>query len=115
MHLEFQALSATEKVSIEIPLVFVNEDKCDGIKKGGELIVNMKTVRVRCLPDSIPEKIEVDLQSLTLETVLHLSQLSWPNGVESQDLNLGSEHDLPVLAIHAVKSVSESSADGESQ
>lgn len=103
MHLEFQALSAQEKVSLEIPLTFINQDKCDGVKKGGELSINMKSVRVRCLPGAIPDTIAVDLQPLLVETVLHLSQLNWPVGVESQDLALGLEHDHPVLAIHAAK------------
>lgn len=107
MHLEFQALSASEKVSLEIPLTFLNQDKCDGVKKGGELSINMKSVRVRCLPGAIPETIEIDLQPLTVETVLHLSQLNWPEGVESQDLMLGADHDLPVLAIHASKGSSD--------
>lgn len=113
MHLEFQALSAKEKVSLEIPFTFINEDTCDGVKKGGELSINMKSARVRCLPGAIPETIEIDLQNFGLETVLHLSEVTWPKGVESQDLMLGSEHDLAILAVHAPKGAVAEAVDQE--
>lgn len=104
MHIEFQALSSDDIVLAEVPLNFVNADKAVGFKKGGQISINMKSVRVRCSALHIPAEIIVDIANLDLEQVLHLSQIEFPAGSESYDLLHGKEHDLAVIAIHADKS-----------
>ena len=64
---------------------------------------SMVDVEVACLPDRLPEYIEVDLANVDVGQSVHLSDLSVPEGVEIAALAHGIEHDLPVAAIHSGK------------
>jgi len=54
-------------------------------------------VEISCLPKDLPEFIEIDLGNLEVGTVIHLSDLKLPNGVEIPELKLGKEHDVAVV------------------
>lgn len=100
LHVDFYRVSADHKLHIKIPLRYTNEDKCEGIKiDGGMLIRNINEVEVNCLPGNIPEYIEIDVQDLRLNQHVHLSDIAWPEGVESVDLSYGEEHDLSAATI----------------
>jgi len=103
LHIEFQALSGTDKITVDVSLNFLNADRCVGAKKGGELSVYLKSMKIRCLPSQLPAHIDVDLANLDLEQIIHLSDLALPAGVESSDLAYGKDHDLAVVAVHALK------------
>jgi large subunit ribosomal protein L25 len=99
MHMDFLRVSATEKVRVHVPLHFLNEAMCPGLKKGGMVSRNLVDVEVACLPGDLPEFIEVDLGAMDLGQTLHLSDLQLPSNVELPALSQGAEHDLPVVAI----------------
>ncbi len=98
-HIEFQAVSAKEALTVDVPLVFLNADRCVGIKKGAVLSLNLKSVKVRCLPQVLPSSITIDLADLDVGQSIHLSHIQWPAGVESYELMLGKDHDLSVVAL----------------
>jgi large subunit ribosomal protein L25 len=99
MHMDFQRVSATEKLRVHVPLHFINEATCPGVKKGGMVSRNLIDVEVACLPADLPEFLEVDLAGLDLGQTFHLSDLKVPANVELPALAQGPEHDLPVVAI----------------
>ncbi|MGY6214795.1 50S ribosomal protein L25/general stress protein Ctc [Methylolobus aquaticus] len=99
MHMDFQRVSATEKLRVHVPLHFINEGTCPGVKKGGMVSRNLIDVEVACLPADLPEFLEVDLALLDLGQTFHLSDLKLPANVELPALAQGPEHDLPVVAI----------------
>lgn len=99
MHMDFQRVSATEKLRVHVPLHFINEATCPGVKKGGMVSRNLIDVEVACLPADLPEFLEVDLALLDLGQTFHLSDLQLPANVELPALAQGAEHDLPVVAI----------------
>ncbi|RYU59433.1 50S ribosomal protein L25/general stress protein Ctc [Methylolobus aquaticus] len=99
MHMDFQRVSATEKLRVHVPLHFINEGTCPGVKKGGMVSRNLIDVEVACLPADLPEFLEVDLALLDLGQTFHLSDLKLPANVELPALAQGAEHDLPVVAI----------------
>jgi len=101
MHMDFQRVSATEKIRVHVPLRFLNEAVCPGVKKGGLVAHNLVDIEVACLPADLPEFIEVDLAGLDLGQTLHLSDLVIPAGVEIAALVQGAEHDLAVVAVQA--------------
>lgn len=103
MHIEFQAINANEMISVDVSLQFLNADRCVGVKKGGALSLYLRSIKVRCLPSKLPSSIEVDLSSLDVDQILHISSLTLPEGVESYDLMLGKDHDLAVASVQAVK------------
>jgi large subunit ribosomal protein L25 len=101
-HVDFLRVSADQEIDVHIPLHFVNEDKCVGVKQGGGSIVhNMNEVTVRCLPKNLPEYIEVDMTNVQVGHSVHLSDLAFPPGVASLDLLHGEDHDSAVVSVLA--------------
>jgi large subunit ribosomal protein L25 len=112
MHMDFQRVSASERIRVHVPLHFVNQDISVGAKKGGMITHNMMDVEVSCLPDSLPEYIEVDLAHIDIGQSIHLSDLLVPEGVEILALSHGPEHDLPVVAVHSSKGAESAESAG---
>jgi large subunit ribosomal protein L25 len=87
LHVDFQRVSANQKIHMKVPLHFKNEDIAPGVKVSGGIISHvMSEIDVSCLPDDLPEFIEVDLANLQLGHSVHLSDLTLPGGVESVQL-----------------------------
>lgn len=113
-HADFLRVSADSKIKAHVPLHFLNEDSCVGVKIGGGKINHQLTsVDIVCTADHLPEFIEVDLADVELGTVLHLSDLKLPEGVESQALSHGPEHDTAVLSVVKPKGSSEDEEETE--
>jgi large subunit ribosomal protein L25 len=102
MHMDFQRVSATDKIRVHVPLHFINEATCVGVKKGGVVMHGMVEVEVVCLPGQLPEFIEVDLAKVDLGQTVHLSDLSVPAGVQIHSLMQGVEHDSPVAVVQKI-------------
>ena len=112
MHADFLRVDKTHKITMQVPLHFINEETSIGVKKqGGKIIHNASEVEVSCLPQDLPEFIEVDMANVELEQILHLSDLKVPKGVEIVALTHGEEHDQPIVAIHAPKGGSDEEED----
>jgi large subunit ribosomal protein L25 len=102
LHLDFLRVSADRKLRVHIPLHFVNEETSRGVKQqGGVASRSLIDIEVTCLPNDLPEFIEVDLIDLGMGEVLHLSQIPLPTGVELADKIIpGSDQDVVVVSIH---------------
>jgi large subunit ribosomal protein L25 len=99
MHLDFQRVVADEEITMTVPIHFVGEAAAIGVKdQGGVIDHAMTDVEIFCLPANLPEYLEVDVTGLELNEILHLSDIKYPEGVSSTQLEHG--HDLPVVAIH---------------
>jgi large subunit ribosomal protein L25 len=101
LHIDFQRISQTEKLRVNVPLHFINEESAAGVKEGGIVTHNMVDIEVSCLPKHLPEFIEIDLIDLELGASIHLTEIELPEGVESTILTQTGDHDLPVVAIVA--------------
>lgn len=97
-HVDFQRVRADKKLHMHIPLHFIGGDNCPGVKEGGLISHIMSDVEIACLPDHLPEYIEVDVSNLALNDIIHLSELTIPAGVEI--LALIQEDDKPVVSVH---------------
>lgn len=104
MHMDFQRVNAAEKIRVHVPLHFTHQETSIGVKKGGLVTHHMADVEVACLPDLLPEYIEVDLANVDLGESVHLSDLKVPEGVEILALLHGGEHDATVAAIQSNRS-----------
>ncbi|MCA0403762.1 MAG: 50S ribosomal protein L25/general stress protein Ctc [Proteobacteria bacterium] len=103
MHMDLQRVSAKDVLVKHIPIHFLNESTSKGVKAGGIINHSMTQVEVRCQAKNLPEFIEVDMASVAMDDILHLSDLKLPKGVSlTVDLKDGS-HNLPVVSIHASK------------
>lgn len=103
MHMDFQRVSKDRAIHVHVPLHFLNEEKCEGVKQGGGVISKILVeVEVSCLPQNLPEYIEVDLIDLGVGGSIHLSELKLPEGVTLLALSHGNiaEHDTAVVSVH---------------
>ncbi|WP_045225226.1 50S ribosomal protein L25/general stress protein Ctc [Methyloterricola oryzae] len=103
MHMDFQRVDEKAKLRVHVPLHFTNQETSVGVKKGGVVTHALVEVEVDCLPQHLPEFIEVDLANLDVGGSIHLSDLKVPAGVEIHALMQGADHDLLVAAIHATR------------
>ncbi|MBA1146215.1 50S ribosomal protein L25/general stress protein Ctc [Ectothiorhodospiraceae bacterium WFHF3C12] len=106
-HLDFQRIKAGEKLTTHIPIHFLNEDKAKGVKEGGVIHHDMIEVEIECLPQDIPEFLEVDVLELEIGDSVHLSQVSVPEGVAIPSLSNDPEQDPTVVSIHAPRVTAE--------
>ncbi len=114
IHADFLRVSASQKITMTVPVHFINEENCIGVKQqGGEIHRTISEVTVSCLPQSLPEYLEVDLANMELEHVFHLSDFKLPEGVELPQLALGEDHDQPVVAVHKAKTQASEAEEGE--
>ncbi|WP_341707484.1 50S ribosomal protein L25/general stress protein Ctc [Halopseudomonas sp.] len=114
MHADFLRVVAGHEVTVNVPLHFVNEDSCAGVKKGGVISHTMTEVEVHCLPKDLPEFIEVDMAAVELDQIVHLSDLKLPKGVAITALAQGADHNLPVANVHAARVAADApAAEGE--
>ncbi len=104
LHIDFLRVDDAHKLRVHVPLHFINEPISVGVKKGGVINHAMADVEVLCMPSSLPEFIEVDMSLVDVGSTLHLSDLKLPSGVEIPELQLGHEHDHPVVQIVKPKS-----------
>ena len=95
-----------------MPLHFINEAACVGVKmSGGTLTHNLTEVEITCLPANLPEFIEVDMLDVESGTSVHLSDLVLPEGVTIVALTFGEDRDIPVASVTARRGASEDAAD----
>lgn len=103
MHMDFLRVSAADRIRVHVPLHFVNQESSVGAKKGGVVTHSVVDVEVVCLPQNLPEYIEVDLAQADIGQIIHLSDLELPAGVEIHALTQGADHDLAVASMHAAR------------
>tara|TARA_A100001011_G_scaffold63734_1_gene64201 strand:+ start:1903 stop:2568 length:666 start_codon:yes stop_codon:yes gene_type:complete len=104
LHLDFLRVSKTTKLQTRVPLNFLNEDICIGVKMSGGLIAHTMTdIEVSCLPKDLPESIDVDMEQIDVGQIVHLSDIKMPSGVESVSLSQGAEYDLTVATVNKQK------------
>lgn len=112
MHVDLQRVSADEELRTQVPVHFIGEDVCPGVKAGGLVMHELTEVEIECLPKDLPEYIEVDMSALDVGDTVHLSDLKVPDGVTLMELARGEDHDLSVASIHA-KRVETEEEEGE--
>ena len=104
MHMDFLRVNKDTKLQTKVPLHFINEESCVGVKVGGGLISRTMTeLDIMCLPKDLPEYLEVDMTNVEIGTTLHISDITLPKGVESVALSHGTDHDLPIAAVNKPK------------
>jgi large subunit ribosomal protein L25 len=77
-HIDFFAVSRTEKITVEVPIRLVGESS--GVKMGGVLEHHLWDVEVECLPTDVPDAIEADISALEIGDSIHVSDLRAPDG-----------------------------------
>jgi large subunit ribosomal protein L25 len=98
-HIDFQRVSATEKIHVKVPFHFTNAENAPGVKLGGGIVAHVQTeADVTCLAKDLPEFIEVDVSGLEIGHSIHLSQIKLPKGVEFVQLAHGDDAAVASIA-----------------
>ena len=106
LHADFLRVSRKTKLKVIIPINFLNEEECAGVKnEGGVLNKTIREVEVMCLAGNIPESIDVDVTALDLGQSVRLTEINLPDGAEIPGLT--EETDQMVISVNAPKAVEE--------
>ena len=104
LHADLQRVNPDTKISISVPVRFLNEDICMGVKMhGGAISRLINNIDITCLASNLPEYLEVDVAELDVGDSVFLSALNLPEGVEIPSLALGEDRDQAVVSITEAK------------
>jgi large subunit ribosomal protein L25 len=82
LHVDFHAVSATEKIYSEVPIEAVGEAL--GVRTfGGLLEYSLRSLEVECFPQDLPDIIRIDVSNLNIGEALHVRDIRLPDGVEA--------------------------------
>ncbi len=99
LHVDFQRIDPAKKIHMRVPLHFRNAEIVPGVKTGGGAVTHaMNEIEIHCLPDNLPEYIEIDLKDVQLNDIIHVNDLKLPEGVEPGQ-KLKSDNP-PVASVH---------------
>lgn len=113
LHVDFLRVSASSRISVEVPMHFINELASPGLKRGGVLNIVQHEIELTCPVDRIPEAIEFDLTGLDIGDSIHISMVKLPENVTptiSRDFTIAT-----IVGSSAMKSEDEGAGEGASE
>ncbi len=108
IHVDFQRVSGGGAIRVSVPVAFLNEEICPGLKRGGVLNIVRHEVELNCPADAIPAQIEIDLSEADIGDSIHISAVKLPNGVTPTI----TDRDFTVVTL-AGSASARSDSDGE--
>jgi large subunit ribosomal protein L25 len=111
LHVDFLRVSRDEKLRLTIPIHFINESTCPGVKMGGKVYHNLTELEVSCLPGDLPEYLTVDMAALEVGDIVHVSELKLPEKVE---LTQSVDPETPVVSLYSPQAEGSTSDEEDS-
>ncbi|MCY3770317.1 MAG: 50S ribosomal protein L25/general stress protein Ctc [Gammaproteobacteria bacterium] len=102
LHADFQRVDESRELTMSLPIHFIGEDECVGVRIGGGVVSHLiNDVQITCLPKDLPEQIELDISGLDLNESLHFTDIQLPEGVQITALmhDEDNEHNYAVVAV----------------
>ena len=109
MHADFLRVTDRTRIAVEVPVHFLNEEDCPGLRAGGVLNIVRHEVELNCRAGAIPSEIAIDLANSEIGDSIHISDVSLPDGVTP----VIDDRDFTIATI-AAPNVTEPSDDEES-
>jgi len=81
IHIDFMRVIAGKKITLEIPVKFINYPESPGLKRGGVLNIVRRAVELKCPAENIPDEIVIDLAGTDIGTSLKISSVKLPENV----------------------------------
>ena len=104
LHIDFLRIDEKQKITMRVPIHFVNEHQCVGVRTGGGMVSRIMTeLEISCLPRDLPEYIDVDLIDINVGEAVHLSDIVLPEGVEIYALQHGGDSSASVASVNVPK------------
>ena len=82
IHIDFLRIVEGSKIDLEIPVKFINDEKCPGLKRGGVLNIVRRKVELTCPSENIPKELIVDLNDLDIGASIKISSVKLPENVK---------------------------------
>ena len=118
-HVDLLRVAASDRIKMNVPLHFLNEETAPGVKGGGQVSHTMTDVEVICEARDLPEYIEIDIGAMELGDIVHLTDLVMPEGVVLVAFSHGgdpAEHDATVATLQLPRSSTEEEGEeGEAE
>lgn len=111
IHIDFFRVAKGQTVTVEVPVHFLNQETCVGIKRGGTLNVVRHTVELFVPADAIPDSIEVDIKDLEMGDSLHISAVNLPKGCSPTI----QDRDFTIATIATPAGFKEEAEEGEAE
>jgi large subunit ribosomal protein L25 len=111
IHIDFLRLAEDSKVTLDIPTRFINEEASPGLKRGGVLNVNRRSVQLNCPANSIPEELVFDLTGLEIGDTIRISMINLAKGVQPTI----TDRDFTVASVAAPTVVKEPEPQAEGE
>jgi large subunit ribosomal protein L25 len=106
LHIDFMRVGAGARVTVTVPVSFINQDRSIGIRRGGILNIVRHGIEVSCSVEAIPERLVVNLDGLDIGDSVHINAIALPEGVRPTT----SERDFTIATIGASSAVREEAA-----
>jgi large subunit ribosomal protein L25 len=107
-HIDFLRIRADRALQVQVPIHFINEEECVGVRTEGGAISHMVTdVEISCLPGDLPGFLEIDMLEVVLGTALHLSDIIVPEGVTIVALALEEPNDAQIATVQVPREIVE--------
>ena len=106
LHVDFMRVGADTRVTVTVPVVFINPEMSIGLRRGGILNIVRHGIALICQVDNIPEQLVVDLNGLDIGDSVHISALNFPP--DSRPAT--TDRDFTIASVAASSAVREEAA-----
>ena len=117
LHIDFLRVGENTTVTLFVPVKFINENNCPGIKQGGVLNVVRREIELITLVSKIPESLEANLDGLEIGDSIHISSINLQEGVKpvisDRDFTIATIAPPTVMKVEEEKPVEEAGEDAE--
>ena len=107
IHADFLRITKDAKVTVAVPVVFINEEASPGLKRGGVLNIVRHELELICDADKMPDDIQIDVTGFDVGDSIHISSVTLPNGSESAI----TDRDFTIATIVAPSALKSSGGD----
>ncbi|MBI3419705.1 MAG: 50S ribosomal protein L25/general stress protein Ctc [Proteobacteria bacterium] len=104
VHADFLRVSANTRIRVYVPVVFFDQDKSPGLKRGGALNIVQHQLLLVCAPEKIPENIRISVDGLDIGDAIHMESIKLPPDVKPV---IGARADTTIASIAAPTTVQE--------
>lgn len=107
IHADFLRISKDAKVTVAVPVLFINEEASPGLKRGGVLNIVRHELELICDSDKMPDDIQIDVTGYDVGDSIHISNVTLPKGSESAI----TDRDFTIATIVAPSAMKSSEGD----
>ncbi|MCD2324686.1 50S ribosomal protein L25/general stress protein Ctc [Sphingomonas sp. IC-56] len=111
LHVDFLRISEHATVTVQVPIVFVDEDEAPGLKRGGVLNIVRHELELVVDAAEIPDQIEISVKGLEVGDSLHISAVTLPQGATSAI----TDRDFTIATVVAPSALKSSEGDTETE